>query len=487
MELSAHQFDVLKTAHKFQLELMTRSLGHEVPIPETITRVLSSQLDQISSDDLHTFHNWRDVLDLGISPLMVRDTLKEAGNWPMAESLLCHHVWKRSPSEPDRDKTDFVATHMFRNPPNPGDWDSPPRRSEDEPAPTSPFELALRKILGPAAEIGLTPNHRQLVAEFEYFRQDVEDFRHFDQMMDSGLIKRVREVKESLGLAMYHPHVLAVVASFNTCFGQRFDELFYAAARSIKSFAEKVQQDGGSTMSRVDGDVTVHQLASVEETKILETEYLKARDQFHSVSRFKKAVDNRRGREKPAAPSPHRSPDASSEGIASASPPSPDFLLAIEESKLTAMQESITNLVKELKPTIAGTVVRIRHINVGLLPAETEAYRSNLSNEKSYRADVVRLLAKTVAIIARISGELSDYRSKQSSAYLWKPHADSLACLLKISQITLQHAQELHDLAKQRGLTEKASGIEASVLRLREHVQAVATTLEQLPQRRTSK
>jgi hypothetical protein len=486
VELSTHQFEVLKVAHKFQLELMTRSLGHEVPVPETITRVLSSPLTDLSPDDLRTFRNWRDVLDLGISPLMVRDTLKEIGNWTMAESLLSHHVWKRSPSEPDRDKTDFLATHMFRNPPNPGDWDINPPQSDAAPPPTSPFELALRKILGPSTEISLTPNHRQLVAEFDYFRQDVEDFRHFDQMMDSGLIKRVREVKESLGLSIYHPHVLAVLASFNTCFGQRFDELFYAAARSIKSFAEKVQQDGGSTMSRVDGDVTVNQLASVEETKILQTEYLKARDQFHSVSRFKKAVDNRRGRERPAATAPHHSPNAAPQGNPSAPPQSPDFLMAIEESKLTAMQESIANLVKDLKPAVTGTVVRVRHVNVGLLPTETEAYRSKLSNEKSYRADVARLLAKIVALIARISGELTDYRSKQSSAYLWKPHADSLACLLNISQPTLQHAQELHNLASQRGLTEKASAIDASVQRLREHVQVIAATLDQLPQRRNS-
>jgi hypothetical protein len=485
LEISAHQFETLKRAHQFQLELMTRVLGHDIPVPERVTQLLARTLPEATPHDLQSFQHWRNVLDLGISPLMVRDTLKEIGNWQMAEALLCHHVWKRSPSEPDRDKTDFIATHMFRHPPDPAQWNNKPC-SEDDSA--SRFEAALRNILGPAADVQLPDAHRKLIGEFEYFRQDVQDFRHFDHMMDSGLIKRVREVKESLGLSMYHPQVLAVVASFNTEFGQRFDELFYSAARSIKSFAEKVQQDGGSTMSRVDGDVTVHQLASVEETKILETEYVKARDHFHSVSKFKKAVDNRRGRETPAA-QPSRSSDhaPAAHVPAPASQPQPlNVQMTIEEGKLNATQETIFNLVTNLGPTVSATMVRVQMINVGLAPAETDAYRTPYSHEKSFRADSARLLARIVALVARISSELAEYRSKQSSAYLWKPHADSLACLLKISHQTLQHGQELHTLAKQRGLTEKATGIDASLQRLREQAQVIAATLEQLPQHRTS-
>ena len=44
----------------------------------------------------------------------------------------------------------------------------------------------------------LPQEHAQLIAEFEYLYQELEEFRHFDQVMDSGIVQRVRELKQSL-------------------------------------------------------------------------------------------------------------------------------------------------------------------------------------------------------------------------------------------------------------------------------------------------
>ena len=88
--------------------------------------------------------------------------------------------------------------------------------------------------------------------------------------------------------------MLATVAVYNSFFGRRFDELFREAAAQIKAFAQKVQQEGGSIMSRVDGDVTVKNLTEVEASKVLSQEYGRAQETLRKVSKFKKAVDSRR-------------------------------------------------------------------------------------------------------------------------------------------------------------------------------------------------
>src|SRR5260370_3370604 len=111
--------------------------------------------------------------------------------------------------------------------------------------------------------------------------------------MDSGILQRVRELKSHFGASCYHPQVLTCSAVYNVFFGKRFDDLFHDATNQIKAFAAKVKQDGGSIMSRVDGDVTVKNLAEVEENKILTQEYGGAKEKFQKISKFKKAVDSR--------------------------------------------------------------------------------------------------------------------------------------------------------------------------------------------------
>src|SRR3954465_1037834 len=96
---------------------------------------------------------------------------------------------------------------------------------------------------------------------------------HFDTLMDSGIMQRVRDIKQRFGTSFYHPRVLATIAEYNMFMGERFDELFREAARSIKQFATSVQQAGASIMARVEGDVTVKQLADVQEDQILGAEY----------------------------------------------------------------------------------------------------------------------------------------------------------------------------------------------------------------------
>src|SRR6185437_3215443 len=123
-----------------------------------------------------------------------------------------------------------------------------PEMNVDEP---SGFEEELYTILGDQEVVALAEEHRQLVRELPFVRQEVEDLRTFDELMDSGVIQRVREIKQRFGNSFYHPRVLSTIAEYNVFFGRRFDELFKETAQHIKQFVATVQKQGGSIMSRV--------------------------------------------------------------------------------------------------------------------------------------------------------------------------------------------------------------------------------------------
>lgn len=314
--------------------------------------------------------------------------------------------------------------------------------------------------------------------EFHFIRQEVDDFRHFDQLMDSGIMQRVRDIKQAFGESFYHPRVLATVAEYNVFFGSRFDQLFHQATRQIKTFAARVQEEGGSVMSRVEGDMLVKQLAEVEENEILQTEYGRAQESFRQVSRMKKAVDRRRANRvvrmpamapanlsaQPArAPTPVELPIAAGRDL-------------IEESKIVAMQDTIRNFVRAADPE-SSRVVPLRHGNISLSTAEVEAYRAEFGAEKSFRADCAATIRQMVALHALMTINLEGFRAKQRSSYLWKPHADSLAYLLATTARCVEACGGLSAVAEERGLTAKVNALNASLQRLRMAAQDVAKTL----------
>ena len=188
---------------------------------------------------------------------MVRQALTTDIDPEIAEALIRYYTRKREFTEADRDKTDLVATFLYRHPRVPGQWE---RRGYglDGALPLSPFEIALIEILADSETPLLPEEHVQLLREFEPLREQIQEFQNFNALIDSGILSRVRELKQSFGRSFSHPGVLATIAPYNVVVGARFDELFHAAVSDIKSFARTVEDLGGSILSNVDGvDVTV--------------------------------------------------------------------------------------------------------------------------------------------------------------------------------------------------------------------------------------
>jgi hypothetical protein len=468
-----HELQDLAAVHKFFVGILEPALGHPVPVPGEVARAVSGGGDGPQS--VATLKAWLNLLDMAIAPPMVRDALKESTTAGAAESLLRYFVQKRSRLDVDRDKTDFVATYLYRTliPPEKQQFAA---ETTDEP---SEFEEEIYQILGDLEAAPLPEEHRQLVREFPFLRQEVEEFRHFDELMDSGVMQRVREMKQRFGPSFYHPRVLATSAQYNVFFGQRFDELFRDTTQQLKQFAANVQQQGGSILARVDGDVTVKHLADVEETVILQTEYGRAQEQFRKISKFKKAVDSRRGA-RPAAAAADAPPPPSAR--AASAPAAREHVPAavnplVEEGKVRNMLDSIRTFVAAADPKSAN-VVPLRNANLVLAPPELDAFRADYAGEKSFRGEYAQSLRLVVSVFARIVAELEDYNAKQNSAYLWKPHADSLAYLLAYAQRLQEQCGNLMGVAQQRGLTDKVNALNASLQRLRGQVGVAARALQ---------
>jgi hypothetical protein len=474
--------DVLRRTHDFFRRVLSQKLGHDVPLA-----------DSLHSAEANLLVRWLNLLDLAITAPMMRDALREQTSPSTAASLLRYYIAKQTRSDTDRDKTDFIVTSLFRSPDPPDLWDARGLFFSGGKTYTH-FEPALVRMLAaqPAPEIPV--EHSQLIREFDYLAEEVEDYRHFDAMIDSGVMQRIRDIKQSFGGSFYHPHVLAMVAAYNVFFGVRFDRLFHEATQQIKEFAIKVQAEGGSIMTRVDGDIIVKQLADVQEEKILETDYGKAQDEFRQLSKFKKAVDHRRGIKETSAmaaaqgaPSAKRPPaimppspleingiDTNASGSAETLPS-----VTLEEDKLKGMTETIRSFVRAADPRSAH-VVPVRFGNLPLTSAEVDAFRADYSHEKSFRADYVNILVSIVSLVGRMGVELADFKAKRSSAYLWKPHADSLSNLLKIGSEVNSRAMTVSELAERRGLADKSAAVNASLVKLREQVQIVAEALQTL-------
>ena len=187
--------------------------------------------------------------------------------------------------------------------------------------------------------------------------------------MDSGIVRRVRELKASLGKSIYHPAVLATLAPYNAAFGKQFHKLFCVAANEIREFSREFQEKGGSIVGNVDGvDVTVDHIAAMNEEELLQMDYAEALEKFRRVSRLKK--DLQRGRtvrdsnrlssaRQPHQVEPGRGFAVASAAAAAAAPahqlcyaPAPitPQALALEEVEVRRIEEAIRTFVRVANP-----------------------------------------------------------------------------------------------------------------------------------------
>ncbi|MCU1285882.1 MAG: hypothetical protein JWO13_2232 [Acidobacteriales bacterium] len=493
VEHAVHELLDLVAVHGFYISVLEEKLGFPVPLPHEAIKPDSSSAEH----SIGILHRWLAVLDFAIPPIVVRDALKESLPRETAEAMLRYYIGKSSKEETDRDKADCVATFLYRSS-ELGARPIPPTSDRfhfiSEIA--REFESFIVNTLGETPVPVIKSEHTQLLKEFEFLHQEVDDFRTFDQLMDSGIVQRVRDIKQSFSTSFYAPSVLANVAVYNTLFGARFDKLFQTTTEQIKTFAARVQDEGASIMSKLDEDVTVKHLADVEGERIMSQEYGKAQENFRKISKFKKVVD-KTGRASgrttsapiniPAASAPVKvtapPPQSTAPAAAAAKATTTTTTLnlatgvnAVEDGKIRTQQDAIRIFVRVADKSCF--VVPLVKGVINITASEAEALRSDFGLEKSFRADYANLVSYLVAMMARLVVEQEEFRAKQSSAYLWKPHADAMAYIISSATNVLATAGSILDMAEKRGLEDKATALKASIAKFRMALQQTATVLK---------
>jgi hypothetical protein len=486
---------ILATVQGFYQKLMGDSLGGEVPVPRGLDEDALRHSEHELPNTLSRMYRWLHLLDMAITPAMLRQGLTPDTDSEVAEALLRYFVRRRESTDVNRDKTDLVATFLYRHPRVPGQWEQS-GYGLDGALPLSPFEIALIEILADTDVPSLPEEHVQLLRRFDPLREEVSRFRDFNALIDSGVIGRVRELKQWLDSSFYHPGVLATVAAHNASFGKKFDELFEKALEEIKQFGQALEEMGGTILSTVDGvEVTVEHVAAIQQKQMLAADYGSTLEKFRRVSKLKKELDRRppirRSLLSPAARSSHSasgaaaSPKTARAAAAAKAPPAPPVFqpptitaqqISTEEGKLRRVEESIRVFVRVADPKYRQ-VVPMRFFNLTLSVAEADAYNAAFLEEKSLRADVARTLIRLVSISARISTELEELKRSQKMSSLWKLHADALVVLLDMASTATEEAGSVAKLAEQGGAGAAAKSIHESVQKLRSRSDVAVKTL----------
>jgi hypothetical protein len=481
---------ILATVQGFYEKLLQEPVNGEVPVPAGLEAISLQESDGSVLETLSRMHRWLRLLDLAITPAMLRRAFTADTDPEIAEAMLRYFNRTKDGSDVHRDKTDLVTTFLYRHPRVSGQWE---RRGFglDGSLPLSPFEIALLEILADADVPSLTDEHVQVLRRFDQLQEEAENFRDLNALLESGIIPRVRELKASLDSSFYHPGVLATIAPYNTAFSKKFDAVFHQAAAEIKSFAEVVEEQGGSILGNVDGvDVTVEHVAALEEGALLRIDYGLALEKFRRVSKLKRTLDQRppirrtqrpvspiaRANGKPPAPSSpfrNRRPMLDVQTLRSAVTPQQ---ISTEESKILRIEESIRIFVRVADPKFRQ-IVPMRFFNLMLTAAEADAYCADYLEEKSLRAGVARVLLRLAAMTARMTTELEELKRAENSESLWKLHADALIVLLEIGRTVTDHAARVTTLAEQRAAMVEADKIRAPLQKMLDCAQLAERTL----------
>ena len=498
---------ILGTAHSFYRKLLEDSLGEGLLVPQGLDAEAISQPDIELHDTVERMQRWLRLLDLAVTTSSLRHGLAADGDPEVAEALLRYYARKPNPSDADRDKTDFVATFLYRNPRVSGQWESR-GMAIDGVVPMSPFEIALMEILGEAEGTELAEETALLLYELDSLRDQAEVLNDFDEIMELAIVQRGRRLKQLLGDYFYHPAVLNSITTYNVTLGRRFQSLFRDAAREIKGFARSMQQEGGNPQRKLDGDVTVSDVVQMEEDEVLEGEYNIAQERFSRMLRVKKALEaHKPGGVQDVRPAPGNMPGVSSTpskpvpafrvtapapaigrggSAAAAAPALRPVALAYdprqEEPRMESVEESIRAFMVAAGPSIRE-VVPMRSFNLVLTTAEADAFCASYLGEESLRGATARMLVRMVAILTRMGTEYNELKQRQKAPTLAKPHADALKHLLQLAHKSADEADALFFELEQGSLTQFAAAMLQSLDRLRGRAEFIVDILQRWERR----
>lgn len=428
------EFREIHTIHQTVLE---KELGHPVPLPQEVRQALD-QRDAASAEQAvaKAAAEWLGLLNLAVTPHLLRNYISERGAEDSAlRALIRFLVSKKSHSQEDRDKVDWLATYLFK------------KREEKKGRHTSWPKSDVQEILEGFEFPELIPDAEERLMEIPALLDEVNGFEHFSQITDSRIIQRARDLKNQFGDEFFRPDVLAALVNYNLLFGMKFHALLQETMRKVREFAQSRPES-----------------CPPDTDEFLQTDYRLTGEALRHLGEM--------GRKEVLGATPAATPgNLPGQVLAPEQARTPEQQLkqlgiSVEEEALY-LRQRMEELAMRLRSNLSLTSIANPLAPLMLAEWEATALRTPyLESEQNFRANFARGISRAIAIICRIYEEIPPYLEKRGTEYLWKRHYDSLVYLLYEGRGHKENLLQLAEASQQRGLREKSKQLLATAQKL---------------------
>ncbi|MBI4465229.1 MAG: hypothetical protein HY647_11040, partial [Acidobacteria bacterium] len=210
--------------HSIYKDILTTELERLPPIPPEVEEVLSQSGGPAASEPVaETVQPWLDLLDLAMNPHRLRRYAQENGlDEPTIRALLRFLVGKKIHSPADREKVDWLATHLLK------------LREQQTQEPAGWAKAELQQILQGIPLPSLRHQGQTLLAELPTLLDDIRDQTTISGVLESHLLQRGRVLKSQFEEEFFHPSVLAAIINYNLVAGKKFHELLEQTLQVVR-------------------------------------------------------------------------------------------------------------------------------------------------------------------------------------------------------------------------------------------------------------
>ncbi|MCH7978512.1 MAG: hypothetical protein IH935_05985 [Acidobacteria bacterium] len=412
--------------HTIYMSIVQKELGHPAPLPEQVQEVLNKTDSTSPSQPVsEPGQQWLGLLDMAVQPQPLRSYLKEHDvGEPALQAMIRFLVAKKSHSQADRDKVDWLVTHLFKV------------REEQSNNLTGWVKSAMEDILKGIDFSPLSADAQASMAEIPALLDEVRYFESFSQITDSRIIQRGRELKNQFGEEFFHPDVLTPIVNYNLLFGKIFHAMLQETMQKVHDLARS--QPNSNTP---------------DAAELLRSDYRSTADAFRQLTELGREQESKKTAANARAGSAQTDPGKSADewerqmknvGVDP----------AIQAAHLRNRMQELTVRLRA-KQTVTSIPMFGRPL--ALNDWESSAFRTEYAeSEQTFRVEFARSLCHTISIISRIQEELNSYREKKNTEYLWKKHYDALLYLLYEGRRHKDTLARLSSVSQQKGLLEKS-------------------------------
>ncbi len=429
--------------HTIYMSIVQKELGHSAPLPDQVQEALNKTASTSPSQPVsEPAQQWLGLLDMAVQPQPLRSYLKEHDVGESAlQAMIRFLVAKKSHSQADRDKVDWLVTHLFKV------------REEQSNNLTGWVKSAMEDILKGIDFPPLSTDTQASMAELPALLDEVRYFESFSQITDSRIIQRGRELKNQFGEEFFHPDVLTPIVNYNLLFGKIFHAMLQETMQKVHDLARS--QPDNNTPDAVE---------------LLRGDYRSTADAFRQLTELGREQESK----KTAANAQADSAQTDSDKSAVEWERQMKNLGVDPAIQAAHLRNRLQELTVRLRAKQTITSIPMFGRPLALFDWESSAFRTEYAeSEQTFRVEFARSLCHTISIISRIQEELHSYREKKKTEYLWKKHYDALLYLLYEGRRHKDTLARLSSVSQQKGLLEKSKQLTLTAEKL-------ATTLSEV-------